>query len=281
MTEATTPPLPAPRPVLAVNSQTVPGASAAQLVEAVAGAALDAVEITGELLASEAGLAQQLRERGIRLLGVSPTRDLHSWHWRWDDALGRALELEMRRAAEAGAAYFVMPFMEPSGDAESVRRGLLAATPIARQHGLRLAVESIGHHPVVRRLEELVPVVSSLDGDVAGVLLDSFHFFRAGHAVTDLALLDAVPVVAAQLSNSNGRPLEDLLGYRDRTFPLDGPFDVVEFTRELLGRKPTTPLVVEVIGDVANDGVAATGVHTAAVQLNDIMTAIDLTGAAL
>jgi sugar phosphate isomerase/epimerase len=281
MTEATTSPSHTPRPVLAVNSQTVPHASAAQLVEAVADAALDAIEITGELLASSRGLAQLLGERKIELLGVSPTRDLHAWHCRWDDELGRAMELEMGRAAEAGAGYFVMPFMEPSGDAESVRRGLVAATPIAREHGLRLAVESIGHHPVVRRLEELVPVVSSLDGDVVGVLLDSFHFFRAGHGVTDLPLLDAVSVVAAQLSNSNGRPRQDLLGYRDRTYPLDGPFDVVGFTRELLVRKPTTPLVVEVIGDVADACPAATGVHTAAAQLDEIMTAIDLSGAAL
>ncbi|SEE23077.1 sugar phosphate isomerase/epimerase family protein [Ruania alba] len=255
-------------PRTGINNQTVPAASAVEVIEGAARHGLGCVELTGEVLAQDPdGVPATLREQGVRLLGVSPTKALHGWHVQWDEQVGAGMRSEMQAAATAGAEFFVMPFMRPGGDADTVTAGLRRAVPIAREAGLRLAVEPIGHHEVLRRAEQLAPVLARLDQDVIGVLLDSFHFFRSGQSLEDLRHLDGVDVLAFQVSNANDRPVPELLGYRDRTFPLDGPFDVAGLCGQVARRWPNAPIVVEVIGEVAAATPTATGLQRAATQL--------------
>jgi sugar phosphate isomerase/epimerase len=257
--------------MLGINNQTIPSATALEVIRGAARHGLGGVELTAEVLGADTDrIVAALREHGVQLLGVSPTTALHGWHAQWDDELEAAMEAEIHRAAGAGARYFVMPFMRPAGDSDTVTAGLRRAMPIAKDAGLRLAVEPIGHHDVLRRTDQLAPVLTALNDGVIGMLLDSFHFFRAGQSLQDLQHLDGVDVLAVQVSNANHRPMNQLLGYRDRTFPLDGPFDVTGLCRETARRWPAAPVVVEVIGDLAAATPFPEGLRTAATQLREI-----------
>ncbi len=236
---------------IAVNSQTAPNADLPIFLEGASRAGFTSVELSGELLfsASSDGLLA-VRESGLEVVGLSPTEALFDWHWRWDNATHAALAAELELSAALGAQYFVLPFMRERGDDATVSRHLHLAERIAQDAGVKLAVEPIGHHDVLRRAQDIARVVADCDSDVVGILLDSFHFFRADNTLDDLVHFTDVPVLALQVSNANGVPRDQLLGYRDRTFPLDGPFAVQSLVEWWHVEHPGQPLIVEVIGDV-------------------------------
>ncbi len=193
-----------------------------------------------------------MQDASIRLLGVSPTDAILNWHGDLDPGLDAELCRQMHRAAELGASYFVLPFMREPRTRQTVSQALGRAAEIADGIGIDVALESIGHINAYRRAEELVELINLVGSERVGVLLDTFHFFRAGHSLSDLVHLQDVHIHALQISNSNGLPLDRLLGYRDRTFPLDGPFPVLSMIEAVLTSRPDTPVVVEIIGDEAN-----------------------------
>ena len=261
-------------PLIGVNSQTTPSATLDEFLAAAAAAGLPLVELAADIIDSPLDEVRELvHASGATVLGVCPSAEVLDWHWKWDADTPRALEAELVRARELGAAYFVMPFMRPNGTEESVRFGLDQAVPIARSLGIGLAVEPIGHFEVLRTARELAPVLETYDPDAVGLLLDSFHFFRAGQTLEDLAAYDDVPILALQISNVNDVPLEQTLGYRDRRFPLDGRMPVTELCSRVLAERPNVPLIVEVIGDVAQSTPTLEGLDCARLQLDTILTA--------
>ncbi len=272
----TDPRTPRPRLTTGINSQTVPGLDAEAFLRGAQASGVAGVELTGELIASApAAVASLLDETRLRLFGVTPTPALHHWHWRWTTRTEERLHAEIRLAAELGADYFVMPFMDPRGDARSVAHGLARALPLTTGTDIRLAVEPIGHHPVLPRAEQLAPTLRRFDDDRIGLLLDSFHWFRAGHDPDDLHLYEDVPILALQISNANERPTPELLGYRDRTFPLDGRFDVADLCAHVVELDHGTPIIVEVIGDIAATTAPRLAFRTAQTQLASIEAHID------
>lgn len=262
-------------PRIGINSQTTPMATIDELLTGAGAAGLPLVELAADVITRPVDeIAELTRASGTTVLGVCPSAELLDWHWRWDDEIANQLESELARAAELGAEYFVMPFMRPSGTRESVRFGLDRAVPRARAFGLALAVEPIGHFDVLRTARELAPVLEAQDPDTVGLLLDSFHFFRAGQNVDDVSAYDGVPILALQLSNLNDVALHDALGYRDRRFPLDGRMPVIELCARVLAPRPHVPLIVEVIGDVARSTPTADGIHRARTQLDEIQNTL-------
>lgn len=236
---------------VAVNSCTAPHADLPSFLASAKLAGFEAVELSGNLIsrAGDDALAVT-RDFGLDVVGLSPTTTLFDWHWSWDATTERVLATELTRAQALGVSYFVLPFMRDRGDENTVSRHLEFAEHIAADTGVKLAVEAIGHHTVLRRTRDLVKVVAERDPSIVGVLLDSFHFFRAGNTLDDLKYYRDVSVLALQLSNANTVPVEELLGYRDRTFPLDGPFAVEAMTGWWINEYPGLPLIVEVIGDL-------------------------------
>lgn len=258
-----------------INSQTTPHASIEEFLAAVGVEGIRFVELAADIITRPVGeILELLAASGTSVLGVCPSTELVDWHWRWEDTTTRLLEVELTRAAELGADYFVMPFMRPQGTAESIRAGLELAVPVARELNIALAVEPIGHFDVLRTGRELAPVLETQDPAVVGLLLDSFHFFRAGQSVDEVSAYDGVPILALQLSNINDSPLDEALGYRDRRFPLDGRMPVLALCERVLTDRPGLPLVVEVIGDVAAHTATADGVRCAREQLDDIHNAL-------
>jgi sugar phosphate isomerase/epimerase len=262
-------------PRIGINSQTIPTATIDEFLTGAGAAGLPLVELAADVITRPVDeIAELARASGTTVLGVCPSAELLDWHWRWDDAIANQLESELARAAELGAEYFVMPFMRPHGTQESVRFGLDRAVPRARAFDMALAVEPIGHFDVLRTARELAPVLDAQDADVVGLLLDSFHFFRAGQHVEDVGAYDDVPILALQLSNLNDVPLGEALGYRDRRFPLDGRMPVTELCARVLADRPRVPLIVEVIGDVAQRTRTPDGLHRARTQLDEIQNAL-------
>lgn len=261
-------------PLIGVNSQTTPRAAVDEFLTAASAAGLPLVELAADIIDRPVDeLRDLIAASGTTVLGVCPSAEVLDWHWRWDATTARALETELVRARELGASYFVMPFMRPNGTAESVRFGLERAVPLARSLGIALAVEPIGHFDVLRTARDLAPVLEDRDPDTVGLLLDSFHFFRAGQTLDDLAAYDDVPILALQISNVNDVPLEHALGYRDRRFPLDGHLPVAELCARVRAERPHVPLIVEVIGDVAQHTPTLEGMDRARIQLDTILTA--------
>jgi sugar phosphate isomerase/epimerase len=258
-----------------INSQTTPSADVEEFLRSAGENGLTLVELAAEIIDRPASEIRAMSEAAsTSILGVCPSREVFDWHLGWSDELARRLESELRRAAELGARYFVMPFMREGGTAESVRAALELAVPRARAVGLGLAVEPIGHVDVLRTARELAPVLETQDPETVGLLLDSFHFFRAGQHVDDLAAYDGIPIWGLQISNINDVPLEQALGYRDRRFPLDGRMPVTELCARVLADRPEVPLIVEVIGDVARATPTPEGMRRARRQLDDIRSAI-------
>ncbi|MDR5700908.1 sugar phosphate isomerase/epimerase family protein [Agromyces aerolatus] len=261
---------------LGLNSQTTPAASLEEFAGAAASAGFRAVECAAEILDGPVEhVAETFRRHGLEVLGVCPSVELLDWHWRWDAAIERRLDEELRRARALEADYFVLPFMRPRGDAESVRRGLAGAAPLARAAGMRLAVEPIGHFEVLNRAQDLVPVLRDQDPEVVALLLDAFHFFRAGQELDALHAYSGLPVAAIQLSNVNARAQHEALGYRDRVFPLDGRWPVREFTSLASSLFPGAPLVVEIIGDVARATPTGEAAERAHRQLAELTRTLD------
>ncbi len=266
-------------PYLALASQTLgQAADASTVIQCASIGGFQAVELSGDLLGPEVVplVKDQLSEFAIDVLGIGPSSRLLSWHARWDTSTLKQFEKECARASELGARYIVLPLMRNAGGAKSVEAGLRAAIPAARDHGIRLAFEPIGHYPLLRRIDEAVLFLRHLDSIDVGLLLDSFHFFRANNTLDDLYALDGVRIEAIQISNANGRPLEQLLGYRDRTFPLDGPFPVLELVRHVMKRHPGIPVSVEVIGDTTSRLTPAEATELAYLQARKIVSSSEV-----
>lgn len=239
------------RPRTALNSQTLPGLSGPAVVELAARSGFQEVELAGNLLEADLqGVIRATRRAGVKVIGTCPTTALHHWHWGWDDAVAHQLDTELGWASELGADYFVMPFMQQGGGSKTVTSALERALSVASTRPIQLAVEPIGHHDVLRRADQLAPVLRAFDTTRVGLLLDAFHFFRAGNTLADLTLYDGIEILGLQLSNANSLPTDELIGYRDRTFPLDGRFPVVELTQAVIAARPQVPIIVEVIGTV-------------------------------
>lgn len=237
-----------------LNSQTLRAATLVGRLDAAAQAGFRVVELTGDeldpFLTTPEHAAEHLAARGLRLVGVCPAPDLFDWHHAWDAERAAVLRARLGLYVRLGAGYLVLPFMSDDGDADSARRGLAGAAAVAEEVGMGLAVESIGHVPKLRRLEEVRALLEAVGSPRTGVALDAFHFFRAGHDLADLDALDGLTVHVVQVSNAADKPLDELVGYRDRTFPLDGRFDVLGLCREVARQQAGVPVVVEVMGEV-------------------------------
>lgn len=257
-----------------LNSQTLVSNDLTATLRAASSAGFRAVELTGgELdgfLDTPLQAAAHLTRAQVELIGVCPAPDLMRWHHAWDTSMARLLRARLPYYRDLGAAYLVLPFMSAAGDRSSALRGLAAAAEIAGECGIGLAVESIGHVPNHERLEDVRALIDEVASPVVGVCLDSFHFYRAGQSLDDLAALEGTRVWVNQLSNASRSPLCELVGYRDRSFPLDGPLDLVSYCREVERWAPNVPHTAEVLGDLPWALTPAEGSRRAFIQLSEL-----------
>ena len=194
-------------------------------------------------------LLRQCAQHGLEIEGVCPPPALHRWHAEWDAELESALQSRFATAAHLGARYFVLPVMNDSGTLGTLERNLARACELATAFdGLDIALEPIGHIRKLCRLEPALAVLARLNGyRNLRLLLDAFHFFRGGNRLALLSAIDPRLIASVQICDALPLPLEELVGYRHRTYPGQGAFDVEGFCRALHSIDYRGPYVVEIL----------------------------------
>lgn len=178
-------------------------------------------------------------------------------------ALADAIGAQHMNCAEAG---FFGPLLPPDGVAER----FAGIADRAKEHGLRVVLEFM---PIadIPDLATAWDIVRRTDRANAGILLDTWHFFR-GNA--DFDQLDAIPpekIMLIQI-NDGKPPYGDLLHdtVSSRKLPGQGEFDLRGLLLTLQRLGVEAPISVEVL----SDELAALPVEAAAKQAYDSAQAL-------
>lgn len=160
-------------------------------------------------------LAHGLRPGGFRLpVPLSDDADDESFTRRL-----RAFEIEAPEAAAAGykiCAYHILPYSSTGRSFGAHFRlaadRLARLAPILRDTGLRAGFEFIGPYGLRRYPADRVSFIHTLEGvrslisavgaeDVAGIKLDSYHWFHTGGRLEDILGLTGQDVVYVELND--------------------------------------------------------------------------------
>ncbi len=127
----------------------------------------------------------------------------------------------------------------------------------AQDHGVRVALEFMPYS-ALPTLEHARAVVTASGATNAGLMLDAWHWHRAGTAagasggqVQDLLALDPALVFGVQLSDAQATPNPDLRyeGRHQRVLPGHGVADLSAFVGAGQSIGVTAPFAVEVLSD--------------------------------
>ncbi len=137
-----------------------------------------------------------------------------------------------------------------SWDVDDAAAAFAALCDRAAEHGLLVHLEGLpwSRIPDVRAAWEIVRRADRANG---GIVVDAWHFFRAG---TDFGALAGVPgdkVLGIQLDDGPAQPEDNLLRatLHDRLLPGDGQFDLLTLLSTLRAIDAVAPIGVEVFSD--------------------------------
>ena len=135
----------------------------------------------------------------------------------------RRLELcqSLRIPTMVVAADFTSEVTET--DYERAVVSLKQAGQLARERGVRLALEFQSRAAFCNNLSTAAALVEHCDKPNVGICLDVFHYYTGPSKFEDLALLPPKRLFHVQLSDLAGTPRE-LAGDSDRVLPGDGDF---------------------------------------------------------
>jgi sugar phosphate isomerase/epimerase len=196
-------------------------------------------------------LRAECERLGLLIDGVVPPLD---FAFRWHDDLGpetRALiGRELPKYQALGLRYVVLPVLGENGDLASTGHILRELGEMLRPFALMAALEPIGHIRKASRVADALSVLEHAGPDAnAGLIVDCFHFFQAGNALS--TLLDVPPqrIVTVHLNDAMDLPVHELSGARNRVHPGEGVFDVVTFCGTLAANGYGGPCAVEVLNE--------------------------------
>jgi sugar phosphate isomerase/epimerase len=105
--------------------------------------------------------------------------------------------------------------------------------------GHRFGLEFVGPEHIRRgksvtlyRMDQLLDLESDIGEPNLGLLLDSFHWFNAGHTYDDLVKVPAEKIVHVHLNDAPDRPLSEQQDF-ERLAPGEGIIDLVGFLQAL------------------------------------------------
>ena len=182
--------------------------------------------------------------------GVCPQPDLCDWHYQWNSNLEAKFERRLSSYGKIGAGYLVLPVISEDGTLEQTSANLVRICEIAAKHNLAVGLEPIGHVKKLAHIAKAFEIVAKLNVDAClGVILDIFHFFRAGHKLVDLQGLDPEIITTVHIDDAMDVPLNELVGYRHRLYPGEGIFDGVGFCAAIHATGYKGPYVVELLNE--------------------------------
>jgi sugar phosphate isomerase/epimerase len=217
-------------------------------IHAVAEAGFNAVSIGQEQIAAAgadsgavATIAALVDRSGLRCSDVS------SLLVRRDDEATVSAAREIARTVEVLGADFVLTLLYTKVSEESVDR-LGRCAEIVRASGARLAVE-FAPTGAIDSIGGAVAVVDQIGPERAGLLIDSWHFFRGPSEWQDLETVPLERIAYIQFDDALAPLSDDIMieTVNRRTWPGQGTLDLVRFANTLTGRGWDGLVSVEVL----------------------------------
>ena len=189
------------------------------------------------------------KSNGITIDGILPGSDaMLRWTGKLDEPVLSSLADAISLCAQLDARYVLLPTLGDDPSHSTVARNLREIAEVARIHGTILGIEPIGHMRTFNSVETVRDLIEQAEADdVAGIVLDAFHFFRARQ---QLHVLDTIPrhvIVAVQINDAMAMPIDDMVGNLHREFPGRGVFDVTAFCCKLIAIGYSGPFTIEII----------------------------------
>lgn len=190
-------------------------------------------------------------EHGVSVAGLIPGIDvLMRWHDSLDEDMLESLADTIDACADLGGRYFVLPVLGEGGSLQGTADNLKRIAQYAVPKGIRLGLEPMGHIKKCGRLPEALETLElSGLGAHAGLVVDCFHFFRAGQDISSISALQAGQIVMVHLNDALDLPLGELVGNKHRAYPGHGIFDVVGFCRAILETGYVGPFTTEIMNE--------------------------------
>ena len=179
-----------------------------------------------------------------------PSHAALQWPVALDTQTLSALDATLRAAAEINASYVLLPILHPEATISSIATVVNQLCVLAAPYNIRLGLEPVGHVGCCNRIVDMLEVLQRIEADSSvGVIVDAFHFFRAGHDLSDLTAIRPEQIIAVHINDAIDLPHDQLLGHRHRTYPGTGIWDIEGFCRTLFTRAYQGPIVTEILND--------------------------------
>ncbi len=202
--------------------------------------------------ANRAELAATVRAAGLAVTDMEcignwlPGHDRASGGWA-DAVRGATPDKFIALAAQLGARTIsVVELLGMDWDPVPQARAFAAICDRASEHGLTVAIEPV---PVgaVRDFARARELVERSERANAGIMVDSWHFFRSGSSLDDLARCPGELLLSIQLNDALAAPEADLnAGMMRRRLPGEGELDLQGFMQALAASGTTAPMGIEV-----------------------------------
>lgn len=186
-------------------------------------------------------------------------------------------ERVVETAARIGARSVVaVDLSDAPFNRDEVAEGFAAVCDLAAEHGLLAHIEFLPMSPI-RSLTEAWSAVEAAGRANGGLTVDSWHFFRSGSSLDDLARIPGKRIHTVQLNDAPATPAGDMWDemMNARLLPGQGAFDLAGLIGTLDRIGSTAPLGVEVfnarhqnqtIAQIAQDWAQATRAMLAKVR---------------
>jgi sugar phosphate isomerase/epimerase len=170
---------------------------------------------------------------------------------RTDAAAAREAESIFSFAVAVGAHDVCTVLMDGSPwPHQTLVESFRAACEMAAGHGLRLALEFVPWS-VIDSLEKARSIVEEAGCDNGGLMIDSWHWARAGSSLQGLADLDPRQVFMLQLNDAPALAAADSMHetMHQRLLPGTGDIRLAELLQALQARGVDCPVAAEVFSD--------------------------------
>ncbi len=202
--------------------------------------------------ADRRALAAAVREAGLVVTDMEcignwlPGHDQATGGWA-DAVRGATADKFIALGAEIGArTVSVVELLGMEWDPAAQARAFAAICDRAAEHGLTVAIEPV---PVgaVRDFARARELVDRSERPNAGIMLDTWHFFRSGSSLDDLARCPGELILSVQLNDALDVPEADLnAGMMRRLLPGAGELDLQGFMQALAATGTAAPIGIEV-----------------------------------
>ena len=190
-------------------------------------------------------------EHGLRVTGLIPGPDaLMRWHDSLDDDILKSMFDTVDACVTLGGRYLILPVLGDGGSLQGTADNLKRIAEHAVPKGIRLGLEPMGHVQKCSRVPEALEVLElSGLGEHVGLVVDCFHYFRAGQDVSTISAIGSDQIVVVHINDALDLPIEQLVGNKHRAYPGDGIFDVVGFCEAILSTGYNGPYSTEIMNE--------------------------------